>query len=159
MVDQLVAVLAHVDSLVSEQVIAVPRISWPSRFPRTVLREPQKRNSWWKCRRSSSSAKQTVDTFHIGQGSSRHTGEQIFDTPVPGRGASGSLQGFHPSAALPAVSSGEPFQGFFFFFSHFSPKEKSCKGRRALECGAGCALELIHAERSSNGSGHFGEPC
>ena len=32
----------HVDSVVPEQIIAVPKISWPSRFPRTVLCEPQK---------------------------------------------------------------------------------------------------------------------
>ena len=38
---QLVAVLP-VDSTVPEQIIAVPKISWPSRCPRTVLREPQK---------------------------------------------------------------------------------------------------------------------
>ena len=42
MVDQLVAMIKHVDSVVPQQIIAVPRISWPSRFPRTVLREPQK---------------------------------------------------------------------------------------------------------------------
>ena len=42
MVDQLVAMVKHVDSVVPEQIIAVPQISWPSRFPRTVLREPQK---------------------------------------------------------------------------------------------------------------------
>ena len=42
MVDQLVAMVKHVDSVVPEQIVAVPKISWPSRFPRTVLREPQK---------------------------------------------------------------------------------------------------------------------
>ena len=42
MVDQLVAMVKHVDSVVPEQIIAVPKISWPSRFPRTVLCEPQK---------------------------------------------------------------------------------------------------------------------
>ena len=42
MVDQLVAVIKLVDSVVPEQIIAVPKISWSSRFPRTVLREPQK---------------------------------------------------------------------------------------------------------------------
>ena len=36
------AVLSHVDSFVPEQVIAVRKILWPSRFPRTVLHEPQK---------------------------------------------------------------------------------------------------------------------
>ena len=42
MVDQLVAMVKHVDSVVPEQIIAVPKISWPSRFPRTGLCEPQK---------------------------------------------------------------------------------------------------------------------
>ena len=42
LVDQLVAMVKHVDSVVPEQIIAVPKISWPSRFPRTVLCEPQK---------------------------------------------------------------------------------------------------------------------
>ena len=42
MVDQLVAMIKQVDSVVPKQIIAVPNISWPSRFPRTVLREPQK---------------------------------------------------------------------------------------------------------------------
>ena len=42
MVDQLVAVIKLVDSVLPEQIIAVPKISCPSRFPRTVLREPQK---------------------------------------------------------------------------------------------------------------------
>ena len=42
MVDRLVAVIKLVDFVVPEQIIAVPKISWPSRFPRTVLREPQK---------------------------------------------------------------------------------------------------------------------
>ena len=39
-----------------------------------------------------------------------------------------------------------------FFFSHFSLKEKKCAGRQAGECAAGWARQLIHAERSSNGS-------
>ena len=42
MVDQLVAVIKLVDFVVPEEIIAMPKISWPSRFPRTVLREPQK---------------------------------------------------------------------------------------------------------------------
>ena len=41
-VDQLVAVIKLVDFVVPEEINAVPKISWPSRFPRTVLREPQK---------------------------------------------------------------------------------------------------------------------
>ena len=41
-------------------------------------------------------------------------------------------------------------------FSHFSPAQKKCEGRCALECESARALELIHAERSSNGAWHFG---
>ena len=43
LVDQLVATIKFVDSVVPEQIIAMPKISWPSRFLRTVLREPEKR--------------------------------------------------------------------------------------------------------------------
>ena len=42
MVDQVVDMIKHVDSVVPGEVVAVPKISWPSRFLRTVLREPQK---------------------------------------------------------------------------------------------------------------------
>ena len=42
MVDQLVAMIKHVDSVVPGQIIAVPKISWPSCFFCTVVREPQK---------------------------------------------------------------------------------------------------------------------
>ena len=39
--DQLVASLLHYDTLIPELVIAVPKISSPSRCSRTVLSEPQ----------------------------------------------------------------------------------------------------------------------
>ena len=42
MVHQLVAMIKLVDFVVPEQIIAVPKIFCPSRFPRTVLCEPQK---------------------------------------------------------------------------------------------------------------------
>ena len=105
MVDQLVAVIRPLDSAVPEQIVAVPKISWPPRFPRTVLREPQKAEQLVEVPTILFFLKQTVDTrggygglegFHPGQGSLQRTGEQTFDSPVPGRGASGSLQGFHP---------------------------------------------------------------
>ena len=105
MVDQLVAVIKPLASAVPEQIIVVPKISWPPRFPRTVLLEPQKAEQLVEVPTILFFLKQTVGTrggygglegFHPGQGSLQRTGEQIFDTPVPGRGASGSLQGFHP---------------------------------------------------------------
>ena len=84
--DQLVAVLSHVDSLVPEQVVAVPKISWPSRFPRTVLREPQK-------------AEQLVEALTIV--SLLRVFEQTVDIPV---GAGGSGCGGH-KGFLPGQSS------------------------------------------------------
>ena len=39
----------HFDSVVAEQIVAVPKISWPSRFPRTFLREPQAGGSACPC--------------------------------------------------------------------------------------------------------------
>ena len=75
MVDQLAAVLTHVDSLVPEQVIAVPKLSWPSRFPRRVLLEPQK-------------AEQLVEVPTVVSFSSlqQQTAEQNVNIPVLGAG-------------------------------------------------------------------------
>ena len=39
-------------------------------------------------------------------------------------------------------------QGQLHGFSHFSPAQKKCEGRFAVDCGAGAALELIHASAS-----------
>ena len=74
MVDQLVAIFSHVDSLIPEQVIAVPKISWPSHFPRTVLSEPQ-------------TAEQLVDAPTIV--SLVQVIEQTVDIPVGAGGGSG----------------------------------------------------------------------
>ena len=52
MVDQLVAVLGRNDMPLADQVVEVPKVSCPARCGRTVLCTPQRRNSWWKCRRS-----------------------------------------------------------------------------------------------------------
>ena len=71
MVDQLVAVIKLVDAVVPGQIIAVPKISWPSRFPRTVLREPQK-------------AEQLVETGSAGR---RPTGAQVIRGFVASNGA------------------------------------------------------------------------
>ena len=61
----------------------------------------------------------------------------------PGQGSTASSSVDRSSVAE------EAFEGFF---SHFSAKEKKCEGHRAGECAAGWARQLIHAERSSNGS-------
>ena len=82
MVLQLVAVLKPVDSPAPEQIIAVPKISWPSRFPRTVLREPQK-------------AEQLVEAPTLV--SLVEVIEQPVDIPVRAWGGTGGrLQGFLP---------------------------------------------------------------
>ena len=83
---QMVAMVKHVDSVVPEQIIAVPKISWPSRFPRTVVRELQK-------------AEQLVDVPTVVSPSFfSQAVEQNVDIPVPGRGVPGrgGLQGFRP---------------------------------------------------------------
>ena len=50
MVDQLVAMVKHVGSVVPEQIFAVPKISWPSRsFLVRFSVSRRRRNSWWKC--------------------------------------------------------------------------------------------------------------
>ena len=62
-VDQLVAVIKHVDSAFAEQLIAVPRMSWPSRFPPTVLHEPQKAEQLVEVPTILFFLKQTVDNL------------------------------------------------------------------------------------------------
>ena len=122
MVDQLVAVLSPVDSLVPEQVIAVPKISWPSRFTRTVLREPQKAEQLVEAPTLVSVMnvfEHTVDipvgagglsgngglqVFSPGQSSSLAV-DQIVDIPVPGRSSGfGGLQGLHAGQSSTAVA-------------------------------------------------------
>ena len=128
MVDQLVAVLTHVDSLVPEQVIAVPKISWPSRSSRTVLSEPQKAEQLVEV------PPVVVASFRLLQpvadipalrgpfetrglrgflpGHYSLSAEPIVDNPVPrGRGDHGGHQGFLP---------GQPFV-WEWRSSRFSP--------------------------------------
>ena len=113
------AVLAHVDSLVPEQVIDVPKISWPSRFPRTVLCEPQKVDQLVEATTLVffvGFIEQTVD-IRVGEkggsGNGRLPGflpaqscspsaEQIVDIPVPRRVFCGGLQGLHPGQSSTA---------------------------------------------------------
>ena len=140
-VDQLVAVIKPVDSVVPEQLIAVPRISWPSRFPPTVLHEPQKAEQLVEVLTTLFFLKQTVDTrggygglqvFHPGQGALQRTLEQIVDIPVCWSG----------SSCLESCLKG---------FSHFCSFEKMYGGCRESECEGARALELIHAAAHHDG--------
>ena len=170
MVEQLVDVLQFFDTflpVVAEQVIDVPKIIFEDIPTRTPLCEPQLVEQLAE-----------VPTEHVFV-------EQTVDIPVPGGGGRlADLQGFLPEQSSTACGCGR-LQGFlrlrgfspqqrhphFFalqsmrstlrmsrltgFFALF-PGLKKCEDRRAVECEAGCAHELIHAERSSNGSRRCG---
>ena len=168
MVDKLEDVLKIVDLSVPVQEIEVPKISSLScPPPRCFLPQPQ-------------SAEQLVEVPTVL--SPTRIAEQIVDTPVPqGRGKR-RVQGFLPvqgstatlssagriseqiveqlvdipssggglgqGSASSAGAADEDFTGFFALF----PMEKSARCRAGGECAAGWARQLIHGERSSNGS-------
>ena len=165
MVDYVADALRILDLPMAEQVIEVPKISCSPCPSRSLIPEPQV-------------AEQLVEVPTVL--SPLRIAEQIVDTPVPqGRGkrrVQGSLPGqsttamhssgkrisertmeqivdFPPGGGLglgSAPSAGaadEDFTGFF----HFSPW-KNAECRAGGECGAGWARQLVHAERSSNGS-------
>ena len=147
MVDQLVAILSHVDSLVSEQVIAAPKISWPSRFPRTVLREPQKAEQLVEVPTIVSLVQvieQTVDIPVGAGGGSGNGGHQGFlpgqgfqptlvpiaeslTIPVPPPFGLRGLQGLHPDPSSAAISSQPAGDAFQVFFRTLRRRKKSAK--------------------------------
>ena len=116
-------VLRLFDAAIPEQVIAVPKISRPSRPLRAALPPRRWRNSWWKCQRTcwlsclgSFSSRPLTFQFPLAdlQGFSPMSStapqfvKQNVDIPVPGgRGSSGKggLQGFHTaqSSLQPSV--------------------------------------------------------
>ena len=120
-VDQLVGALLHLDTPIPEHAIfEVPKISCPSRFPRSALREPQKAEQLVEAPTLVSLVEvieQPVDIpvrawygtggrlqgFLPGQSSSSSV-EQIADIPVPRRGIYGGSQGFHPGQSSTAVA-------------------------------------------------------
>ena len=124
-VGQLVGALLHLDTPVPEHAIfEVPKISCPSRFPRSVLREPQKAEQLVEAPTFVSLVEvieQPVDIpvrawygtggrlegFLPGQSSS--SVEQIADTPVPRRGIYGGFQGFHHGQSAAAKFSEQIF--------------------------------------------------
>ena len=96
MVEQLMDILAPLDFRVAEQVIEVPKIVYPPRAARTVLRAPQ-------------TAEQLVEVPTIMSYSPllQQTLEQNVDIPVRGRGGRNvDLQGFPPrqSSTAPLLS-------------------------------------------------------
>ena len=106
MVDQLVAMIMHVDSVVPEQVIAVRKLSWPSRFPRAVLREPPTVVS---LSLQQHLAEQNVVGAGGGSGHglpgflpAQSSSPSAADIPVPSRGFSGCLFGLHPGPSSTA---------------------------------------------------------
>ena len=102
MVDQLVAVLARYDMPLADQVIEVPKVSYPPRFGRTVLCTPQTAEQLVTVPTTLYFLKQTVDTRgrsgdpqrFLPEQSSPSTVGQIIDIPAPGRGVQRGLQGF-----------------------------------------------------------------
>ena len=93
MVNQLLSFLTALDSFVPEQVIEGPKISTPSRCPRTVLSVPQ-------------TAEQLVEVpTIISYSSLREIVEQNVDIPVPhGRDGGEGLLGLHPRQSSTAFS-------------------------------------------------------
>ena len=110
MVDQPMALLMAFDFLVPEQVIKVPKISTPSRCPRTVLSVPQTAEQLVEAPTIVSLIeviRQLVEQTVGGGGggglpsflpglSYSFSVEQIVDNPVPRRGLGGGLDGLHP---------------------------------------------------------------
>ena len=140
MVDQLVEVLMLFDAAIPEQVVAVPKISCPSRPLRGSCRHADggavggSTNGRGACRCHSSSWRSWFKVssqyrvllrfyggHHPGQSSFQPSVEQIVDIPGPG----GGLQDFLPdqgSAASSAVLLEEPFQCFFALWAEKSAK-------------------------------------
>ena len=167
LVDHVVDALRIPERPMAVQVIEVPKILVDVIPARSLVPEPQ-------------TAEQLVEVPTVLSPTriALQIAEQIVDTPVPrGRG-----QGFLPEQSSTAISSGKrisertveqivdiPSSGgslahgssssagpadedFTGGFSHFSPWKKSAECRAGGECEAGWERQLIHAERSSNGS-------
>ena len=98
MVEQLVDLLAPLDFPVAEQVIEVPKVSSPTRCPRTVLSVPQ-------------TAEQLVEVPTVLSVAflQQRTAEQIVGFPVPGHegGDRGGLQGLSQGQGSTAVCGAE----------------------------------------------------
>ena len=157
-----------VDIVLPEQVIDVPKISPDRIAQRFVDRDTQRVEQLVEVPTVVSPtfllqlAEQNVDIpvlghgvygygglqgSHPGQSSFQPTLEPIVEIPVPG----GALQDFRPdqgSVASSAFLLEEPFQRVLRTF----PRGEECEGHLAVECESARALQLIRAERSSNGS-------
>ena len=86
MVDQLVAMIKHVDSVVPEQIIAVPKISGHPAFLVRFSVSRRRRNSWWKCL-------SLPPPSVTGSAGTRPTGSRVIRGLVASNGASPPAQG------------------------------------------------------------------
>ena len=177
MVDQLVYVLQFFDTfrpVVAEQVNEVPKTVLEDNIPqRTALREPQLVEHLVEVPTEPAFVEQTVDIPVPGGRGRLHLRDFLPEQSSTVCGSGGS-QGLRPGQGSAACVGGV-FMVFpqdwiqqrhpqflalqllrsttrmnrltVFFFSHFSPAPKNCVGRRALECGAGCALDQTHPLR------------
>ena len=122
----------------AEQLVEVPTVVSPLRIAEQIVGIPdpqgQRRVQGSLPRQSSTAAPSSVERI------SERTVEQIVDIS-PGRSLGQGL----------ASSAGSADEDFTWVFSHFSPW-KNCGVPAGGECAAGWARQLIHAERSSNGS-------
>ena len=178
-VDQLVGALLHLDSPIPEHAIfEVPKISCPSRFPRSSLHEPQKAEQLVEAPTLVSLVEVFEQPVDIpvrawgGTGGRLSSVEQIADTPVLRRGVYGGSQVFHTGQSLtavaeqivdipvphgsrhlhdPGLASLPPEvagEAFQEVFSTF-PRRKKCAGGSALGVGTECGLYSIHAASSA----------
>ena len=156
MVDQLLSFLTALDSFDPEQVIEVPKISTPSRCPRTVLSVPQTAEQLVEVqtiisysrevRISERNVEQTVFPSRY-ERSSERTVEQLVDIPVYDRGAS-SRRG--PQEFVPAVP-GQSSTAFGGGLQDFLPGQGSIAF-------SGAEHAHVAPRRSRRGGGPVGRP-
>ena len=96
MVGQPVVLLAAFDVIVPEQVIEVPKMSTPTRCPRTVLSVPQTAEHLVEAPNVVSLIDVIRHPVEQTVGGGTLSAEQIVDNPVPRRGFGGGLHGLHP---------------------------------------------------------------
>ena len=129
-----------------EQLVEVPTVLSPTRIALQIAEQivdtpvPQGRGGKRRVQGFLPEQSSTATSSSLERISER-TVEQIVYIPSSG----GGLGQGSSSSAGPAD---EDFTGFFALF----PMEKSAESRAGGECAAGWARQLIHAERSSNGS-------
>ena len=143
MVEQLVDFLAPFGFRVAEQVIEVPKIVYPPRAARTVLRAPQTAEQSVDVQMEPACALAVIAVQAIGLSAATALAKQNVYNPVPQvrRGGGGGLQGFLPGQGSSSSSrlhenTDDGIQGVFRTF----PRGKKCGVRSALRVGTECRL-------------------